>query len=156
MRPGPVMSRSASRQRTEDAYVKHLLGHTWQQIADQLGFRSRQGAQTAVARYLDANPPDTPKAALRAWLDRKRHARAALFRSMAAAEAQGDHQAVAQLSAALDRNDSEVAKVCGFYAAEKLDVNVRQSATAIIDRMESELLALAEAGNNIIEGEVVP
>jgi hypothetical protein len=141
----PTMSRSASQQRTEDAYVKHLLGHTWQQIADELGYRSRQGAQTAVARYLDANPPDTPKAALRAWLDRKRHARAALFRSMAAAEAEGDHQAVAQLSAALDRNDSEVAKVCGFYVAERVDLNLRASATDIIAEAREKLLAVVDA-----------
>lgn len=106
----PVMNRSASQKRTEDAYVKHLLGHTWQQIADELGYRSRQGAATAVARYLDRNPPDTPKAALQAWLDRKRLVRAAIFRSMAVAEQEGDHHAVASLSAALDRNDAEVAK----------------------------------------------
>jgi len=153
MRPGPVMNRQASRQRTEDAYVKHLLGHTWQQIATELGFRSRQGAQTAVARYLEQNLPDTPKAALRAWLDRKRHARATLFRSMAAAEAEGDHQAVASLSAALDRNDAEVAKVCGFYAAERVDVTVNQTPSAIIADARARLLAVVDA--EVIDAHVV-
>jgi hypothetical protein len=100
-----------------------------------------------VARYLDQNPPDTPKAALRVWLDRKRVARKMIFRSMQAAEAEGDHQALAQLSAALDRNDSEVAKVCGFYAPERHDVHVSQTPAAIIADARKRLLAVVDAVN---------
>lgn len=141
----PVMSRAESRKRAEDAYVEHLIGSTWQQIATKFGYRSRQGAQTAVARYLDQNPPDTPKAALRAWLDRKTLQRKTLFRSMNAAEADGDHQAVAQLSAALDRADSETAKVLGFYAPERVDVNVSATPAAIVAEARERLLAAIDA-----------
>lgn len=134
-----------SRKRTEDAYVEHLMGETWQAIATRFGYRSRQGAQTAVARMLADNPPDTPKAALRAWLERKRVQRKTLFDSMRAAAAEGNHQGVAQLSAALTAIDSDTAKVLDFYAPENINVNVSQTPAAIIATAKQQLLDAIDA-----------
>jgi predicted transcriptional regulator len=84
------MSRSASRARAAEAYTMHLDGYSWADIASELGFGSRQGAQTAVTRHL--------------------------------AETAGDHQAVAQLSAAIDRIDDQLAEASGYYAAQNVNV----------------------------------
>lgn len=141
----PVMSRTESRKRVEDAYVEHLKGATWQAIATKFGYRSRQGAQTAVARMLADNPPESPKQALRSWLDRKRIQRLDLFDSIKAAKAEGNHQAVAQLNAALTAIDSDTAKVCGFYVAERVDVNVSATPAAILAEARERLLAVVDA-----------
>lgn len=54
---------------------------------------------------------------------------------------------------------AETAKLGGLYAPVRaeVDVNVHQSATAILDRAESELLALAERQHQpaVIDAEVV-
>jgi hypothetical protein len=61
------------------------------------------------------------------------------------------------LNRELDRVSTRWSKLHGLDAPERseVDVNVNQSATAIIDRMETELLALAKSNSNIIEAEFV-
>lgn len=120
----PVMSRSASRARAAEAYTLHLDGYSWAEIATELGFRSRQGAQTAVNRHLAETTPDPSHIARRKWLDGKRRLRARVSRQLSAAEAANDSQAVAQLSAAIDRVDDQLAKAAGYYAPQNVSVSV--------------------------------
>lgn len=108
----------------------HLDGESWQDIADALGFRGRSGAQTAVNRHLAETTPDPSHIARRKWEDGKRRLRARVSRQLSAAETTGDHQAVAQLSAAIDRIDDQLAKAAGYYAAQNVNVSVDTAPSA--------------------------
>jgi len=123
------MSRSASRRRAEDAYLDHLDGYSWAEIADRLGFRSRQGAQTAVRRWLADTTPDPASIERRKWIDGKKSDRAKLKRARDSAT--GDPYAIAQLSAAIDRIDDQLAKAQGFYAPAQQNVNVSVSPSPV-------------------------
>lgn len=142
------MSRSASRARAEDAYRDHLDGYSWQEIADRLGFRSRQGAQTAVRRWLAENQPDGSSVAFRKWIDRKNRRRDRLTRQLTAAETENDHHSVAQLSAAIDRIDDQLAKAQGFYAPtqQSVSVSVDTSPVAAVADWQRQMHELALAG----------
>jgi hypothetical protein len=61
------------------------------------------------------------------------------------------------LSREVHKDVDQWAKLVGAYAPIEHDVNVRQSATAVIDRAEAELLALAQRQpqSEIIDAEVV-
>jgi ribosomal protein S7 len=146
----------------------HLDGYSWADIANELGFHSRQGAQTAVTRHLAETTPDPSYIARRKWIDGKRRLRARISRQLAAAETAGDHQAVAQLSAAIDRIDDQLAKASGYYAAQNVNVSVdtapssataewlRQVAAAaalVSGAGQSTALASASAA---IDAEVIP
>lgn len=102
----------------------HLDGHTWAEIADALGFRGRSGAQKAVQRHLAETTPDPSGIARRKWIDGKRRLRARVSRQLSAAEDANDSQAVAQLSAAVDRIDDQLAKAAGYYAPQNVSVSV--------------------------------
>ncbi|BBZ08297.1 hypothetical protein MDOR_24660 [Mycolicibacterium doricum] len=120
----PVMRHRDSRARAAEAYTMHLDGASWQDIADALGFRGRSGAQTAVNRHLAETTPDPNHIARRKWIDGKRRLRARLCRQLTAAETANDSQAVAQLSAAIDRVDDQLAKAEGHYAPTNVNVAV--------------------------------
>jgi hypothetical protein len=162
------MSRSASRARAAEAYTLHLDGYSWADIAAELGFRSRQGAQTAVTRHLAETNPDPSHIARRKWIDGKRRLRARVSRQLSAAETAGDHQAVAQLSAAVDRIDDQLAKASGYYAAQNVNVSVDTApsvATAEWLRQVAAAAAAVSGGGHpaalasasaIIEAEVIP
>lgn len=120
----PVMSRSASRSRAAEAYTLHLDGYSWAEIATALGFRSRQGAQTAVNRHLAETTPDPSNIARRKWIDSKKRLRARVSRQLSHAEEADDSAAVAQLSAAIDRIDDQLAKASGHYAPTNVSVAV--------------------------------
>ena len=120
----PVMRHRDSRVRAAQAYEMHLDGDSWQDIADALGFRSRQGAMSAVNRHLAETTPDSNHIARRKWIDGKKRLRARLCRQLAVAETVNDSQAVAQLSAAIDRVDDQLAKASGYYAPQNVNVAV--------------------------------
>ena len=76
----------------------------------------------------------------------------------------GDDNMALQYSKEIRSTVAERAKIVGAYAPQRaeVDVNVSTDASAIIDRMESELLALVAQrqsqpalGGGAIEGEVV-
>jgi hypothetical protein len=158
----PVMCRQDSRARAEQAFSLRATGATWQQIAEVLGFKSRGAAQTAVARHLDRTPADTPDTARRRSLESLRIIQATLFGRLAEATQRGDTDDMVALSRELRNTTAEVAKLVGAYApaAVAVDVNVRQSASAILDRAEADLLELAQRQRNraavdVLDAEVV-
>lgn len=158
------MSREDSRRRAERAHRLRALGRTWQEIADAEGFRSRRAAQLAVQRYTTAEPGDSAEDVRRSASETLRITRSILLGRLADATKRGDDQALVSLSREVHRNIDQWSKLIGAYAPTTQDVNVRveQSPAAIIDRMETELLALVAqrqppipVGGNVIEGEVV-
>lgn len=163
----PVMRHRDSRARAAKAYEMHLDGASWQDIADELGFRGRSGAQTAVNRHLAETTPDPSNIARRKWIDGKRRLRARLCRQLSAAEAANDSQAVAQLFREIDRVDDQLAKAAGYYAPQNVNVAVDTApalATAEWLRQVSAAAAAVGAGGQpaalasasaVIDGEVV-
>jgi hypothetical protein len=150
-----MLNRLDSRHRAEQAERMHATGATWQEVADTLGYRSRQGAQTAVARLRDSTPPETMEqarakhdGALRLLL------RNNFTRYLNALQA-GDDDTAAKYSKEIRGTVAERARLGGAYAPQRteVDVNVRQSATAILDRAEADLLALAQP--DAIDAEVI-
>jgi len=139
-----MTNRLDARHRAEQAARMNATGATWQEIADHLGYRSRQAAQVAVKRLLDKTPPETVTQA------RAKHDTALQLlqrndftRYLDALERKDDDTAL-RYSKELRGIVTERAKMAGAYAPQRaeVDVNVTTDATAIIDRMESELLAV--------------
>ena len=137
-------------------------GATWQEVADALGYRSRQGAQQAVARLRDRTVPESVEQA-RAKHDASLQLiqRNDFTRYLLALQ-NGDDDTAIRYSKELRGIVAERAKLAGVYAPERqqVDINVTTDATAIIDRMESELLALVaqrppqQAIGGIIDAEI--
>lgn len=157
------MSREDSRRRAQRARDLRATGKTWQQIAESEGFRSRRAAQLAVARLNDSDPPENLDRARRTASDGLRITKSIMFGGMAEAVRQGDHQAVVAYARAIADGIDKDAKLNGLHAPARteVDVNVTHDATAIIDRMESELLALVAnrppqnaIGGNIIDADI--
>jgi hypothetical protein len=159
----PTMNRQDSRARGEEAFRLRAVGRTWAEISITLGYRSRGAAQLAVRRLMDRTPPETPEAARRSASEGLRITKSILFATLADASQRGDSLAVVAVAKAIgDVIDKDV-RLNGFHvqAAQRVDVNVTTDAMAIIDRMESELLALVarqepqnSIGGNIIAAEV--
>lgn len=145
----------------------HLDGHSWAEIADELGFRGRSGAQKAVQRHLAETTPDPSNIARRKWIDGKVRLRSRLCRQLSVAEKANDPQAVAQLSREIDRVDDQVAKASGYYAPTNVNVAVDAApalATAEWLRQVSAAAAAVSSGGQpaalasvaeIIDAEVV-
>jgi uncharacterized protein YegP (UPF0339 family) len=159
-----VTNRLDSRHRAERAARLAATGATWQEIADALGYRSRQAASQAVKRLQDRTPPETTEQA-RAKHDQALQLiqRNGFTRYMLAIQA-GDDETALRYSKELRSTIAERAKLSGAYAPERAEVDVTVSADprAIIDRMEAELLALvaqrepqAALRGNVIEAEVI-
>ena len=139
-------------------------GATWQEIADQLGYRSRQAASQAVKRLGNRTTPETVEQA-RAKHDNALRLlqRSNFTRYLTALQADDDNTAL-QYSKEIRSTVAERAKIVGAYAPQRaeVDVNMSTDPSAIIDRLESELLALVAQrqpqpalGGEVIEGEVI-
>ena len=139
-------------------------GATWQEIADQLGYRSRQAASQAVKRLGNRTPPETVEQARAKHDNALRLLQRSNFTRYLTALQTGDDNMALQYSKEIRSTVAERAKIVGAYAPQRteLDVNVSTDPSAIIDRMESELLALVAQrqprpalGDGVIEGEVI-
>jgi hypothetical protein len=140
----PVMNHQDSRARAAAAYRLRAVGRTWQEVADALGYRSCGAAHTAVTRHLDRTPAESVSTARRSATESLRIVQSVLFERFADAKQRGDDETLAMLARELRNNVGEVAKLRGLYAPARseVEINIHQTATAILDRAESELLAL--------------
>jgi hypothetical protein len=161
----PAMRHRDSRARAAEAYTLHLDGSSWQDIADALGFRSRQGAMSAVNRHLAETTPDPNNIERRKWIDRKKRLRARLCRQLTAAEDANDSQAVAQLSAAIDRVDDQLAKAEGYYAPQNVSVSVEAAPALATAEWLRQVAAVGGSGGEapaalpsppVVDAEVIP
>ncbi|QLL08848.1 hypothetical protein [Mycobacterium vicinigordonae] len=159
----PTMSRQDSRARTEEAWRLRATGRTWSEIAAELGYGSPSAAYMAVTRLTKRTPAAAPEAVRRSASEGLRIMRAVLYEQFADAKVRNDNDDLTLLAKELRNNIVEDAKLHGAHSPVKVqtEVHVSQSAVAILDRAESELLALAQrqprkSASNIIEAEVVP
>ena len=120
-------------------------GHTWQEVADECGFRSRQGALDAVAALYKRFTPESPETARRSLTAGLRMQMARLNERLSDAEGLDDTDAVIAISKELRVTADAIAKLNGLSipVAQQVDVHVEHSATAILERAEREFLALS-------------
>lgn len=142
-----MASRQELRHRAERAAALNASGYTWQAIADRLNYRSRQAAQQAVKR-LDCRVPVENIEALRRQEDRELIIRRQMFHDkLTAANSDNDTETMAMLNRELDRIAQRRARLLGLDAPvrSEVDVNVRQTATAIIADARDRLLSVIDA-----------
>lgn len=142
----PKMSLQESRARAERVVLaRAVLRKPWRDIMRAEGFKSVGAVQTAYNREM-ARRKQTPKAlaemTAQEILERRDVATRIAVAQLLNASRAGDVTAVAAMLREIRHNDVETAKMLGLYEPAKVDVNVTTDATAIIDRMESELLAV--------------
>lgn len=142
-----------SRARAEAALQLRAKRLTWQEIADELGFRSRHGARSSVERLLgrrSANP-------LTRVVDREASAESLRMQEQAlqplldSAVSRHDAEVAVSLSRELRALVSDRAKLTGISAPQQVDVNVAVSSSAILADAKRRLLAI----DNVIEAEVI-
>lgn len=145
----PDRPREDARRRAEEAFRLQCRGRTLQEIADQLGFRSRSSALTAIRRHVLRLPPEDVETKRTYTAGTYKQVTAALFDSLAAAKAAGDHTAVATLGRAIGEIQEKHAKLIGLHVpvtqTQEVEVNVQLNTTAgaVIDQAEHDLLAIA-------------
>jgi hypothetical protein len=157
-----TMSRHASQERAAEAFQLRASRYSWREVCDRLGYRSIGAAQSAVNRHVERlrrEPTTTSVESHKFAIETRTRAMTARF---TAAFTVGDDDTLIALNREIVRNEAELAKIGGIYEPERVNVNVATDPTAIIDRMESELLALVAQrqprpalGGNAIEGEVI-
>jgi len=164
----PVMSRQDSRARAQEAFRLRAVGRTWSEIAAELGYGNASAALMAVRRLEKRLPAEDTESIRRSASAGLRIMRSVLFEQFADARIRGDNDDLTLLGRELRANISEDAKLNGAYAPQRteVDVNISTSVTAVIDRAERDLLALASGGKSprpqrspqpeVIDAEVVP
>lgn len=140
----PTTNRQDSRARAEEAFRLRACGRTWAEIAERLGYRGRQSAQDAVRRLMDRTPAESPGQARARADESLRITQSVLFGRLASAVQRGDDDAVTSMAKEIRATVAERSKLVGAYAPVRteVDVQVTQTPAALIDRLESELLAL--------------
>ena len=139
------MDRKSSNQRCRQAWELRCRGRTWQEIADQTGYKSLHAANAAVNRWLKKNPPDDLHTLRRATGDTIRHLATRLADEAHHALEEGQRAEAANLArAALDGLD-RYAKLTGQHIP--IEVNVNVTATqALADTRARLLEAIDNAG----------
>jgi AraC-like DNA-binding protein len=157
-----VTNRLDARHRAEQAERMAATGATWQEIADQLGYRSRQAASQAVKRLGNRTPPETVEQARAKHDNALRLLQRSDFTRYLTALQAGDDNMALQYSKEIRSTVAERAKILGCLRAPARRGGRERVPSAIIDRMESELLALVARrqpqpalGGGVIEGEVI-
>lgn len=90
------------------------MGATWQRIADDLGYRSRQAAHMSVKTYLAQHQPD-PEAERGVTSETLRILQSTLFSRLVDANTQGDTDSVVKLSKELRSLTAESSRLNGLY-----------------------------------------
>ena len=115
-----MTNRLDARHRAEQAARMQGTGATWQEIADALGYRSRQAAYGAVTRLLDRTPAESVKQA------RAKHDAALQllqrnsFTRYLHAVQDGDDGKALEYGREIRATVAERAKFAGVYATQRL------------------------------------
>lgn len=152
------MNRKASQERCRRGWELRCRGRTWQEVADELGFRSRQNAAAAVNTWLRANPPDDLETMRRATGDTLVMTAARALDAMETAIQAGRYRDAAELGkVAIDGMDKH-AKLTGQHIVVPKEVSVHiQSVTEIIASTRSQLMAALDAEVlSVVDVEVEP
>lgn len=145
------MDRKSSTARAAEAWRLHVRGRTWQEIADELGFKSRQSANKAVKSYLQKNPPTDIETMRRARGDLLADTTARLHDCMVDAIEAGKFRDAAELGKVVLDGVDKRAKLEGLHIAvpQVVDLNVTQTVVEMITDTRAKLQAA-------IDAEVVP
>lgn len=148
-----VMPLKDSRARALEALRLRARRKTWQEIADELGFRSRGGARLAVCRLvgtMDADPryAAVERAVSAASLQEQENG---LFDLYESAVRRQDDEAAASLSRELRSLVTDRAKLTGIAAPQRTEVNVNLSVGEMIAQTRQRLLAL----DNTVDAEII-
>lgn len=148
---GPTGNRTHTRARAEKAWRLRVRGRTWQEIADEVGFKSRHSAQKAVRVFLEKNPPDDIATMRRAVGLVYAETLATLRDSLDEAYEAGKHRDVAELGKVILDGADKTAKLEGLYVAVPtvVDVQVTQTVVEMITDTRAKLQAA-------IDAEIVP
>jgi hypothetical protein len=138
-----VMPLKDSRRRAEQVWLAREIGRQpWSKIRDQFGFTSVGGPQRAHRRYVERHPKPDPAAVLLGIIERNRELGRVAMSELTAAVTDGDHKATAAHILAMIKLDAELARLFGFYATERVDVNVTTDAAAMIAATRERLAVL--------------
>lgn len=142
-----VGSRRETRARHEQARHLRACGHTWQAIADILGYRHRQAAKSAVER-LQARDVQTPEMARRSLADGLNLQLQDLHDGRVKAKLRGDDAALLGYSKEIRSVTDQLAKLDGLHAAQKVDVSVTHQTSEILANYRRQL-------HNVIDAEII-
>ena len=144
---GPSGNRAHTNARAERAWRLRVRGRTWQEIADEVGFKSRHSAQKAVQAFLRKNPPDDIDTMRRAVGQVMNETMATVRDSLDNAHAEGRHRDVAELAKVILDGADKRAKLEGLYVAvpQVVDVNVTQTMTELVSDTRAKLQAAIDA-----------
>lgn len=155
----PHGNRQATKERAERAWRLHCAGRTWQEVADELGFKSRQSALVTVKRLLAKEPPEDVLMQRATTAGGYRIIKGKLFATLAVAK---DPHAVVAVSRALADVMDKHARLVGLHVVvpQEINLHVQQTVSAVIDRAEDDLLQAIESGGapavpEIIDAEIV-
>ncbi|MGC5245573.1 hypothetical protein ACPXB3_01370 [Gordonia sp. DT219] len=149
-------TRIAQRERAQRALQLRAMGATWQRIADDLGYRSRQAAHMSVKTYLAQHQPD-PEAERGVTSETLRILQSTLFSRLVDANTQGDTDTVVKLSKELRSLTAESSRLNGLYRPAQTEHAVAVTVTpSPRDAIEEARRRTLEALNtNTIDAEVV-
>lgn len=149
----PVMPRRDSRARAVEALRLRACCRTWQEVADELGFRTRGGAQMAVNRLVAAMESDPRYGAVERAVSAAtlRELGSRLFPLYEAAADRADEEAAASLSKELRSVVVDHARLTGIAAPQRAEVNVNLSLGEMIAQTRQRLRAL----DNTVDAEVI-
>ncbi|WP_131827619.1 hypothetical protein [Mycolicibacterium fortuitum] len=147
----PVMNRQASQERCRQGWELRRRGRTWQEVADELGFKSRQNALKAVNKWLEKNPPDDLETMRRATGDTLIATTHKLADALDDAIDAGKHRDAAELGKVVLDGLDKYAKLTGQHVVvpQVVDVQVTQTVVEMITDTRAKLQAA-------IDAEVVP
>jgi len=160
----PKMSAFASHQRAAEAFNLRASRYSWREVADRLGYRSIGAAQSAVSRHVARVRRESTETTVESHKAAIETRTRALSQRFVTAFTAGDDDTLVTLNREIARNEAELAKLGGMYVPERSEVTVTvdQTPAAIVERMRTELLAIAAQrqpqdalSGNVIEGEIV-
>lgn len=162
----PIGPRKEARKRAAEAYQLRCMGRTWQQIADAKGYGTHAAALRAVHDHIRRMPPEDQALSRAYSAGGYKSVTAQLWEILAQAKRDGEYQAAIAAARAIAEVQDRHDRLIGLHVAvpQRVDVTVHQSAAAVIDRAEEELLALtrqspaaisAPPGPEVIDAEIV-
>lgn len=156
------MSHIESRRRAEAALELRSRAYSWQEIADQLGFRHREGPRRAVVSLLAKTRRPTVAEMRAESAEELRVQRRRLHDRQEAAEAEGDAETVIKAAREIRANLEAAAKLDGLNAPQRTEVSVAVDVSPSLAAAEwlrslaATQPATALSGPLVIDAEVIP
>lgn len=110
------------RDRQQQALDLRLLGHSYENIAKELGYADRSGARKAVLAILDRRETEAAEQYRRVEGDRLDKKTLTTWTNLRKAEADGDHASIARYINALVRISERRCKLLGLDAPTQVEL----------------------------------